>query len=276
MLVVLIAALLHAVWNFLVKGGDDKYLGMAAVVLGHAPFALAALLVFDFPHYDSLLYVIIGAFLHTGYQLFLLHSYRLGDLSFVYPVSRGVAPLMVALASILFLGVSFTRAEAYALFMIAAGIMSFALVRPSSSSGGGRCLFLALLTGGFIASYSIVDGTGARLAGNAVGFYGCLSTLNALIFALVMAVRKPGLIKRLVFNEWHLALKGGGASFAAYAMVIWAFTRSPIALVTALRDTSIVMAFLLGVIFLKERIDPRKVIATLLTVAGVVMLRLHF
>ncbi|HOO46068.1 MAG TPA: EamA family transporter, partial [Deltaproteobacteria bacterium] len=128
---------------------------------------------------------------------------------------------------------------------------------------------------GFIASYSLVDGLGAREAGTALGFYGWLSAINAIIFSLVMRVLQPGTVKRLIFQDWRLALGGGGASFFAYSIVIWAFTVAPIPLVTALRETSIVFALLLGVFFLKERLDLVKVLATFGTMLGIGLLRLN-
>lgn len=125
------------------------------------------------------------------------------------------------------------------------------------------------------ASYSLVDGWGAREAGTAPGFYGWLSTMNAVIFAAIMRVRRPGLVKRVVFREWRLTLGGGSASFLAYAIVTWAFTVAPIPLVTALRETSIVIALLLGVFVLKERLDPVKLLATMCTMLGIGLLRVN-
>ncbi|MBT8330477.1 MAG: hypothetical protein KJN87_12295, partial [Desulfofustis sp.] len=105
--IVLFAALLHAGWNFLVKRSDDAYQGMCAVVLGRVPYGLAVLLVYPSVPASSYLYVVIGALLHVGYQLFLQHSYRFGDLSQVYPMARGSAPLIVALVSVSLLNVSY-------------------------------------------------------------------------------------------------------------------------------------------------------------------------
>jgi drug/metabolite transporter (DMT)-like permease len=275
MTIVLIAALLHASWNYLVKQTEDKHLSMSAVVLGHTPFAAAALLCTPLPEFNSLPYVIAGAVLHTGYQLFLLYSYRIGDLSQVYPLARGVAPLFVAGISVMLLGVNLSQFELIAIVTIGTGIMSLTLVRRSDGLRNRRATSLAIITGGFIAAYSIVDGLGAREAGTALGFYSCLSILNAIIFAAFMGFIRPGLIKKVVSQNWRLAFSGGCASFTAYALVIWAFTLAPIALVTALRETSIIFALLLGVFVLKERLDLVKLIATMLTMLGVGMLRVN-
>jgi drug/metabolite transporter (DMT)-like permease len=275
MVAVLFAALLHASWNFLVKSTDDKYLSMSAVVLGHAPFAFVALLCSPMPHMDSLPYLLGGVVLHVGYQLFLLASYRIGDLSQVYPLARGSSPLIVAGISVTLLGVHLSWIELAAVATIGTGIMSLTLVRRSDGLRNGRAASLAIITGGFIASYSLVDGWGAREAGTALGFYGCLSIANAVIFAGIMRIFHPGIVTRVVCRDWRIALLAGGASFLAYAMVTWAFTMAPIPLVTALRETSIIFALLLGVFVLKERLDLMKVVATACTLLGVGLLRIN-
>lgn len=273
LMIVLLAALLHAAWNFLVKSTDDKHLSMSAVVLGHTPFALLALLFSPLPRPESLPYLLGGAGLHVAYQLFLLASYRIGDLSQVYPLARGCAPLLVAGVSVALLGVRLSGLELAAVGAIGTGLMSLALVRRGDGFRNGRAAFLAIITGGFIASYSLVDGMGAREAGTALGFYGWLSVVNAAIFAAIVGAIHPGTVRSVVCRGWRLALCGGGASFLAYAMVTWAFTQAPIPLVTAVRETSIVFALLLAVFVLKERLDALKLFATLCTLLGVALLR---
>ncbi len=162
-----------------------------------------------------------------------------------------------------------------AVAIIGTGIMSLTLVSRSDGLRNGRAALLAVTTGVFIASYSLVDGWGAREAGTALGFYGCLSTVNAVLFASIMRVFQPGTVTKVVRRNWQLALRGGGASFFAYAMVTWAFTMAPIPLVTALRETSIIFALLLGVFVLKERLDLMKVFATVCTLLGVGLLRIN-
>ncbi len=275
MIIVLFAALLHATWNFLVKGGDDKFISMSAVVIGHAPFAAIALIFSPLPDVTAIPYLLAGVLLHLGYQLFLLTSYRIGDLTQVYPLARGAAPLIVAGVSVVFLGLHLSRLETAAIVVIATGIMSLTIVRGNNGLRNSRAAFSALMTGGFIASYSLVDGLGAREAGTALGYYGWLSVINALCFAFIMRVVQPGIVTRMVLQNRSLAMIGGGASFLAYALVTWSFTQAPIALVTAVRETSIIFALLLGVFVLKERLDLNKVLATLLTILGVGLLRFN-
>lgn len=272
--VVLLAALLHAGWNFLVKRSVDPYQGMCSVVLGHVPFALVAIVVNPFPAISSFIYIALGAILHTGYQLLLLNSYRFGDLSKVYPIARGGAPLIAAIVSALFLGVTFRWFQVAALIIIGVGIFSLAIdgFRVKSKDSQTSSL-LAVFTGVFIAGYSLVDGMGAREAGTAVGFYGWVSLINAVIFGIVVKKNRPGLITSSFSRHISITFWGGSVSFLAYSLVVWAFTVAPIALVASVRESSIIFAMLLGVLVLKEKLSGIKIAATLLTLVGVVLLR---
>ena len=270
---VICAALLHAIWNALVKGGIDKHLSMTAVVLGHTPIAVAVLPFVPSPAPESWLFLATGIGLHVGYQIFLLHSYKIGDLTQVYPIARGSAPLLVAAVSVLFLGVQLQLTELVAVLVIGGGIISMSLVRQKDGLRNTKAAVLALITGCFIAAYSLVDGTGARLAGTALGFYSWLAIGNAFVFAGFTAITRPGLLAKLPTKAKKMFVLGGSASFGAYALVIWAFTQAPIALVTALRETSIIFALLIGVFFLKEKLDLAKVFSTMVTLLGAALLR---
>jgi len=175
----------------------------------------------------------------------------------------------------MFLGVSLDPIVPAAIIIIGTGIMSLTLVRQSDGLRNYRAVLLSTATGGFIAAYSLVDGTGARLATTALGFYGCLSLLNALFFAITIKIIRPGSIKDIILKNYKLTLSGGCASFTAYALVIWAFTTAPIAMVTALRETSIIFALVFGVFVLKERLDLIKIFACVVTLLGVGLLRIH-
>ena len=274
MLVVLTAALLHATWNFFVKRSGDKYLSMSSVVIGHIPLALLFLLFSPFPSTESIPYIFAGALIHTGYQLFLLNSYRFGDLSLVYPLARGSAPLLITLFSMIFFEDELALYDLPPIFVITIGIVSLTMVKGKDGFRQLQGVLLAFATGVFIASYSLVDGVGARESGSPVGFYGALSIINALIFMVIVSFSKPGTCRKAVTKEWRQTIIAGSVSFIAYALVIWAFTKLPIAHVSALRETSIIFALLLGVVFLKEKLTPLKLFATITTFAGVCLLRL--
>lgn len=270
---VILAALLHASWNAVVKTASDKYLSMTAVVLGHAPLAALLVLVAPLPSADSIPYMIVSTVMHQGYQLFLLWSYRAGDMSQVYPIARGTAPMVVTAVSVFVLGERLSGEQLAAVGLIGAGIMSLLLVRGHDGLRNPKAARLALTTSAFIAGYTLTDGLGARVSGSAVGFYAWETLFNAATFAIIMAVRKPGLVSRVWPEARMTMLIGGGASFIAYAIAVWAMTRAPIALVAALRETSIILALLLSVVVMKERLDLSKLVATFLTTAGAILLR---
>ena len=160
------------------------------------------------------------------------------------------------------------------MLFIGLGILSLGLVRRADGMQNTKAAMLALGTGGFIAAYSLVDGIGARLAGTSLGYYSYLSIGNCACMAIYLAATGKGTFTAIYTKGRTAFLIGGSASFLAYAMVTWAFTQAPIALVTALREVSIVFALLIGVFFLKERLNLIKVISTLLTLIGVIFLRL--
>lgn len=267
------AAALHAIWNALVKGSADKRLSMGSVVLGHIPFAMVALIFVPMPAQASLPYLFGGIALHVGYQLFLLKSYEAGDLTQVYPIARGSAPLIVALVSVGLLGVNLEPLELLAVTIIGVGILSLALVRRADGQRNAKAASLALTTGCFIAAYSLVDGLGARLAGNSLSFFAWLALGNGIIMTAYLWRSTPRVLRDIPTRGRRMFLIGGGASFTAFAIVTWAFTQAPIATVTALRETSIIFALLIGVVFLNERLDWIKVASTMTLVIGAVLLR---
>jgi drug/metabolite transporter (DMT)-like permease len=242
-------------------------------MLGHLPLALIGVAVAPLPSVASLPYLLVGIGLHFGYQLFLMQSYRIGDLTQVYPIARGSAPLIVALISVLFLGVQLAPMELLGVTLIGAGVLSLALVRRADGMRNAKAAGMALTTGCFIAAYSLVDGLGARLAGTSLGFFSWLAIGNGVLIVLYLAFSAPSAFRDIAVRGRRTFVVGGSASFIAYALVTWAFTQAPIALVTALREVSIIFALLIGVVFLKERLDLAKVFATMTTLLGVVLLR---
>jgi drug/metabolite transporter (DMT)-like permease len=271
--VVLFAALLHAGWNALVKSSGDKAASMLAVVVGQGVVGALLLPLAPVPDPACLPWLAAGVALHLGYNFFLIKAYQVGDFTQVYPIARGVSPLLVALVTAAFLGASFQPPQVAAILMISLGIASTSLARRADGLFQGKAALLALITGTFIAGYSVVDGEGARRAGTALGFYGWLAVADALLFLGISALVRPGLLRR-GFALRRQMLTGGGASFLAYLMVVWAFTQAPIALVTALRETSIVFALLIGVFVMHERIRLAKIVSIALTLSGAVLLRL--
>jgi len=273
-LIVLFAAFLHASWNAFVKSTGDKVVSVTAISLGHAPLALVAMPFVPTPAPESWPYLAISVAVHVGYQLCLILIYRLGDYSQVYPIARGSGPAIVTIFSIVFLGVQFGASEIAAIALVIAGIFCLTFVRQNNGLRNPRAVLAALLTGCFIAAYSLLDGLGARAAGTAVGFIAWLTVINALVFAVVIGITNSGALVRVFTEGKRTLLIGGSASVLAYVLVVWAMTQAPIALVTTLRETSTIFALFIGIFVLKERIGPMKVLAVTLTLSGVVLLRM--
>lgn len=270
---VLAAAILHASWNSLVKVNTDRLTLMAVITAGQALLALPGIGFVEWPAPASWPYLAASVVLHTGYFLFLVMAYRYGDLSHVYPLARGSAPLLVAIASAAFAGEVLSGQSLVAVLLVSAGVMSLALARGASGASDARAVLFALGTGGFIAAYTVVDALGARLAGSPHGYAFWLFALHALPMAVLVAARRRGRLFADLRGVWKTGLAAGFVSFLAYWIVIWAMTRAPMALVSAVRETGMVFAVLFGVFVLKERLDLARVASACVTLGGAILLR---
>ena len=272
-LVVLGAAFLHAFWNFQVRGTEDKSLGMAAVMFGHLPLAIIGLAYVGLPVSSSWPYVIVSAVLHLGYQVFLLNAYRFGELTQIYPVARGASPLLITLFTMMVVpGVLQTR-EIIGVIMISGAIMIYGILQYRARSISFTGIILAVITGFFIASYSIVDAEGTRIAQSAISYYGASTTANAVLFAIYLLWFQPSVFRRIFRDSLSTFVIGGNASYFAYVAVLWACLSTPVAVVSSLRETSVLVAAGLGILFLKEKLTLLKVVVILTIFCGVIALR---
>ena len=273
---VLLAALLHATWNSLVKGSQDKYVGMLLIALGHVPPGVIFVFFAPLPGMDVLPWLGASLALHLGYQIFLAASYRVGDLTTVYPIARGSAPLFVTMVSLTVLDVDLSWAQVGSVGLLILGLLLLSYDRLGTNKRQWTVVILALVTGGFIASYSIVDGLGARKMGYALAYWGWVAIGNGALMTLWMLLFQPSSMAKVRLTSQNLTtlLLGGGASYLAYGIVTWAFTQAPIAVITALRETSVIFALLIGLMFLRERSTPMKIVACSMTVVGVICLRI--
>lgn len=270
---VLAAALLHAVWNALVKVNGDRLVVVAVIMSSQTLISLCVLPFVAFPDGDAWPHLLGSVVLHNTYCLFLIMAYRHGDLSHVYPIARGSAPLIVAVVSVGLVGEVLSRQATLSVLLITVGVMSLALTRGASEARDAKAVLFALGTGVLIASYTVVDGMGARVSGSAHGYTFWLLALHGIPFALLtLGIRKRRVIPQ-VRRIWKSGLSAGIASLLAYWIVIWAMTMAPLALVSALRETSVIFAVLFGVLLLKERLDLVRLTATITTLVGTVMLR---
>jgi drug/metabolite transporter (DMT)-like permease len=268
---VLAAAVLHAGWNALLKGTGDRLATVVLLDLTGVALAILALPLVPAPAPASRGLLALSVALHLGYELLLLLAYRAGDLSQVYPLARGTAPLLVAGYAGLVLGERLAPVQLLGLAGVCAGLLALVEVgrgpaRPGAAVGP------ALATGVLIAAYTVADGLGVRRSGTVAGYVAWLFLLHGLPIPLVaLAVRGRALTARL---RGHLGVgvAAGALSVAAYGLVLWAQRRGSLAVVAALRETSVLVAALIGSLVFGERFGRRRVLAAALLAAGIVAL----
>ena len=273
-LLVIFAAILHAVWNGMVKNFGDKVISVSAIVFGHVPMAIVVMLFLPLPTLESVPYIILSAIIHQGYQYNLISAYKVGDLTKVYPIARGTGPIVATIISIIFLGLLITKFQALSVVLICFGIIILGIFSESSTKNN-KAVIYSLATGFFIGLYSLTDGHGARISLSPLSFLGWSFVLNAIIFPFVLKYMGYSNIFSRVMKEAKLIFWiGGTLSYIVYGIVVWSFTKAPIPLVAALRESSIVFSILIGFFFLKERITFIKVLSILVIFVGVVLLKL--
>ncbi|MBX3605324.1 MAG: EamA family transporter [Piscinibacter sp.] len=279
---VLFGALLHAGWNALVKSGSDKSLDTALVHAMGAVVALPLLVWTGLPQPAGLPFIAASLVIHVGYYITLAGAYRHGDLGLTYPIMRGSAPLLVALGSAPFLGEAPSAAAWAGVLAITLGVALVGLAHPGETLHHRRALGFAFANATIIAIYTLVDGQGVRreveAGGQAMRYVLLLFVLDGLPYPLLVAWQRgragrPALLAH-VQRRWALATLGGAASIGSYGIALWAMTRAPVASVAALRETSVLFATLLGTWLLKERFGGRRLLGTVVIVAGVIGLRL--
>ena len=273
-LLVLIATVLHAIWNGMVKKHPDKVVAVAAIVFGHVPCSIVAIIFLPPPSVDSIPFIIASIFIHQGYQWFLLSSYQIGDLTKVYPIARGSGPLVATIISILFLGLILDNLIILSIFFICLGIMILGIFDRSNKKNS-KVIQYSLFTGFFIGLYSLVDGYGARVSLSAISYISWLFLLNAFVFPAVLSFKnQKNVFKRVINKGKQIFWIGGTLSYAIYVIVVWGFTKAPIPMVGALRETSIFFSIFIGYFFLKEKITPTKIFSIILILAGVIGLKI--
>ncbi|MGE3872662.1 MAG: EamA family transporter [Parvibaculaceae bacterium] len=271
---VLLAAFLHASWNLLVKLDLDRFLALLLISCGMGVMGIAMLIAFPWPAMASAPFLVASGLLHVGYNIFLARSYRTGDLSQVYPIARGTAPLITFLATWAIAGETVTGLGTLGILLLVAGIWLTARPGRQSIRLDGMTLAFALGTSGFIAAYTVVDGFGARASGSASAYAGMLFVLDAVfMIAVALLTRGPKAFLQIL-PSWRSGAAGALLSAGAYWIVIWAMSLAPIAAVAALRETSILFVMIMSVIFLREKVTGFRLLGAGLIVLGAVALRL--
>ncbi len=273
-LLVLLAALMHAVWNTLVKSSGDRLIQLALLNLVSAVVAVFAIPWVGIPDPESWGYILASIIIHTAYYLFLLQAYRFGDLSQVYPLARGVSPLVVAVLSIVFAAETLNAGQLAGVLVVSVSVASLAWNGRWSQRDEMKSILFAVATGFMIGGYTLTDGTGVRLSGNALAYIVWLFALDWIPFAVIAVILRRRSLGQGVRDEWRSSTLGGILALAAYGLVIWALSLGAMAPVAALRETSVVIAAVLGTVFLGEPFGFRRVVAAMGVTAGVIILRL--
>jgi len=270
---VLLSALLHATWNAFLHLSEDRVwlLGMMAIPYIAAGALGAALLPLPAP--ASWPYIIASVVLEFGYLLALIRAYRSGDFGQIYPIARGLSPTLVFVGALVFAHENLKPLAATGVVLVSLGIISLAFRRGMRFSG--ESVPFALLTGLFIASYSVVDGIGARVAGNGLSYIAWVYLIwNVPQFLLAWHWRGGA---NGLFIEREKVLKGmlaGALALSAYCLIIEAYRYLPIAMVSALRELSSIFAVLIGWLVMHEKLTVRRVVACVLVTLGAVLIRL--
>jgi drug/metabolite transporter (DMT)-like permease len=270
---VLGAALLHASWNAIIKSGSDPLFDTALVGFAKSAFMLPLLFLFPAPAPAAWGFMAISVLVHMGYYTALAGAYKAGDLSHGYPIMRGTAPLLTALGTWLVLGESLSLSAATGVALICAGVLSFGLVGGGASRQATRW---ALLNAFIICGYTLADGAGVRASGHAVGYVLWINFLNGLPFGLCVLALKRGRFVRHASSAKNWARGASGALLAAfsYGIALWAMTRAPVAIIAALRETSVIFGALIGAWFLKEGHLKQRLSGAAVVLAGLVALKL--
>lgn len=274
-LAVLFAALCHASWNAIIRTRGDKLVSMALLVGACGLLAFPGLFLFPLLPAAAWPFAITSAIVHLGYNTFLAMAYQHGELTKVYPLVRGSAPVVTLAVALIFLNEPVDASEATGVIVVGCGIMLLAL------DGGWRqalatrqALLYVAGTSLCITAYTLSDGLGARLADNAHQYVVWLFVLDsAPTVAAILLIRRGSFLAAAAGN-WLPALVGGALSLVAYWIVIWAFTVAPIPVVAALRETSILFALLIGALWMGERVTRVRVGSIVLVLAGLALMRL--
>lgn len=272
--VVLLAAALHAGWNALIRSSSQNLQDTCLLVVGAAVWAVFLLPFLPAPRSESWPYLALSMLIHIAYFTLLAVSYRFGQLSFSYPLMRGSAPVITALVAAYLLGEIPSAGGWLGIICICGGVVLLSGDAWRSGSFHSAAAAPALVNGLVIACYTLVDGRGVRLAGHALAYTCWLFLLTAAALIVCSAILGNRATWRRTLPHWFRGLFGGACSLASYGLVLWAMTRAPIALVAALRESSVVIAVIIGAFFLKEHLTPLRLISICAVTAGAVAIKI--
>ena len=265
---VILSAIVHPVWNAMLKSSGDRALSMVAIRAVGLALGVVALPFVDWPAPQSLKWLAFTSVAHFAYYALLIRSYDLGDLSVVYPLARGLAPVLTSLAALLAIGETLSAGQLLAVALVSVGVMALSLGAGASRAAVG----FALATGVTVASYSFLGGVGVRAAGSVLGFQACLEIVTgAGMVGYALLFRRRDLLP-YARRHGRRGLKAGALSVLGFLAFLLAASRLPLGPVTALRETSVLFGALIGAVVLREAFGLRRVAAAASVVLGITML----
>jgi len=272
-LAVIFAGVLHASWNAMAKAMPNRYAAFALFGMAYAACGAVTVAWAPGPAAAAWPWLATSTLLHVVYSWLLTRCYRLGDFNQVYPLSRGTAPLLVALVAATVLGDRLTLPQLIGVATVCGGLGVLALARsPGERGPSWPAVWAALLTGVSIAAYTILDGIGVRLSGSPIGYSGWLFLgMGPLIMAWTFAAQGRELLPA-VRASWLVGFIGGVIGVIGYAIVLWAQTTGALALVAALRETGVVTGAIIGVVVFRERLGPARIAAAATVALGVALI----
>jgi drug/metabolite transporter (DMT)-like permease len=271
---VLLAAVLHAVWNALAHAIDDQLVGFTLIGVAVTVGAAVIVLLSPLPASASWPYLAGSVVLHVAYNLLLMRSYRLGEFGQVYPIARGTSPWLVAILAAVFAGEQLSATRLAGVVVISAGLGTLVFVGGVPTRAARPALAAAVLTGVTIAAYTTLDGLGVRSADTVGGYTGWLFLLQGPVLPLAAVVIRRGLLWGQVRPHLLAGLAGGALSLAAYGLVLWAQTQGALAPIAALRESSVIVGAIIGAVLFGERFGRWRIAATVLVAAGVILVTL--
>ncbi|MES9510726.1 EamA family transporter [Streptomyces sp. NPDC000609] len=271
---VLCAAVLHALWNAMAHRITDKLVGFTLINLAYTGCAAVMVCFVPLPEAGAWPFILVSAALEVLSQLFLLRAYQLGDFGQMYPIARGTAPLLVAVASVTLLGQSLAAAEMAGVLVISAGLAGLAFANGRPGRAQLPALAAAVATGVVIAGYTVVDGTGVHRSQTVIGYIAWLFLCQGPVLPLLALARRGRPLLAQLKPACGIGLTGGVISLTAYGLVIWAQAHGDLATIAALRETSILIAALIATLLFRERFGRLRLTAGAAVLAGIVVLEL--
>jgi drug/metabolite transporter (DMT)-like permease len=270
---VLGAAVLHAAWNAITKAVPDQLVAAGLLSVAAAVPGAVGAAILPPPDPAAWPYIAVSSVLQTGYLLLLVHAYRYGEFSQVYPLARGLPPLLVTAFSLAVLGEQLTGGQLAGVIVVSLALIALVFVGrvPTATSTG---LWLAAGAGVLIASYTVVDGVGVRESGQLLSYTAWLFLVDGVLGLGASWVMYGRGYPRAAVRSAPLGLSGGALASIAYGIVLWAQSQAPLALVSAVRETSLLFAGAIGTLVFGERFSRTRLLATVAAVGGIVVMRL--